>query len=308
MGMFGIFGSNNKNSKRSDNIFEELKSRFSQKHEEIKSQIVEKHKDSLALLTNYPTQLAAAAMGGVMLVTNQLPTPPAQNTLAVESSALDPSVFVVSDLKNNLPAEVRPLSAEEEKTLSEILSRDFNMKVSTELQGMKLNRSYGLIGQEQHLARYPGDNMSTHFNSSEEATRYGSEGMAPGLGGWGYFAKSQYDMTQKDADREKYYIAVQTFLAPGFHENVGKYITFFKFRKMLVVNPENGRAIIADIGDAGPGESTGKHLGGSPEVMKYLQRVDGAQRGPVLYFFIDDPNDQIPLGPINPKSSQLVSS
>jgi len=308
MGMFGIFGSNNKNSKRSDNIFEELKSRFSQKHEEIKSQIVEKHKDSLALLTNYPTQLAAAAMGGVMLVTNQLPTPPAQNTLAVESSALDPSVFVVSDLKNNLPAEVRPLSAEEEKTLSEILSRDFNMKVSTELQGMKLNRSYGLIGMEQHLARYPGDSTSTHFSNAENALRYGSEGMAPGLGAWGYFARSQYDMTQKDVDQEKYYIAVQTFLAPGFHENVKRYIEFFKYRKMLVVNPENGKSMVVDIGDAGPGESTGKHLGGSPEVMKYLERVDGAQRGPVLYFFIDDPKDQIPLGPIEPKSSQLVSS
>ena len=303
--MFGIFG--NKKT-RSDNLFEELKSRFSAKHEEIKNQIVEKHKDSLALLTNYPTQLAAGVMGGMMLVTNTLPSPPPQNALVVESSQLDPSVFVTSDLKNNLPAEVRSLSVEEEKTLSEILSRDFNMKVSAELQGIRLNRSYGLIGMEQHLARYPGDSTSTHFSNAENALRYGSEGMAPGLGAWGYFARSQYDMTQKDVDQEKYYIAVQTFLAPGFHENVKRYIEFFKYRKMLVVNPENGKAIIVDIGDAGPGESTGKHLGGSPEVMKYLERVDGRARGPVLYFFIDDPNDQIPLGPIESKGSQLVSS
>jgi hypothetical protein len=67
---------------------------------------------------------------------------------------------------------------------------------------------------------------------------------------------------------------------------------------MLVVNPHNGRAIVVVIGDAGPAEWTGKHLGGSPEVMKYLERVDGRARGPVLYFFIDDPEDRVPLGPV----------
>ena len=125
--------------------------------------------------------------------------------------------------------------------------------------------------------------------------------MAPGLGAWGYFARSSYDLTQKDIDREKFYIAVQTFLAPGFHDDVRHYITFFKYRKMLVVNPHNGRAIVVVVADAGPAEWTGKHLGGSPEVMKYLERVDGSQKGPVLYYFIDDPQDKIPLGPIEVK-------
>ena len=55
------------------------------------------------------------------------------------------------------------------------------------------------------------------------------------------------------------------------------------------------------IGDAGPAVWTGKHLGGSPEVMYYLEREDGARRGPVLYFFIDDPQDLVPLGPIQVK-------
>ena len=34
--------------------------------------------------------------------------------------------------------------------------------------------------------------------------------------------------------------------------------------------------------------------------MHYLERVDGSLKGPVLYFFIDDPDDKIKLGPINP--------
>ena len=151
--------------------------------------------------------------------------------------------------------------------------------------------------------------MASHFDPttasgqghSEDSVKYYSSGMAPGLGAWGYFTNSRSELTQKDIDREKYYIATQTFLAPGFAEHTGEYIAFFKFRKMLVANPANGRAIVVVIGDAGPAQWTGKSLGGSPEVMKYLERVDGRGKGPVLYFFIDDPEDKVPLGPISPK-------
>ena len=175
------------------------------------------------------------------------------------------------------------------------------MEVAPSVNGLRLNRSYGLIGAEQHLARYPGDNLPAHFDANmEEASKYRSSGVAPGLGAWGYFATSRTHLTDEDTQREKYYIAVQTFLAPDFNQKVVEYRDFFKFRKMLVVNPENGKAVVAVIGDAGPAEWTGKHLGGSPEVMKYLERVDGSLRGPVLYFFIDEPNNNVPLGPIEP--------
>lgn len=288
-------------SKNKNSTFQSLKKSFSEKHESIKKEVIEKHGNTLSLLTQYPTQLAAGAVGTLAVATAVLPVVPPASALAVESTNINPAAFIISDLGKALPSEVKPLTPEEEAKIGEILSRDFGIKVFSELDGIRLNRSYGLIGAEQHLARYPGDNMSAHFSSGEDSQKYYSSGMAPGLGAWGYFTRSQYDMTQKDIEREKYYIAVQTFLAPGFHDNVGRYIEFFKYRKMLVVNPENGKAMVVVIGDAGPGESTGKSLGGSPEVMKYLERVDGAQKGPVLYFFIDDPNDTIPLGPIEPK-------
>lgn len=206
---------------------------------------------------------------------------------------------MIYDLKSVLPDSVQPLTNEQEKNVSQILSRAYGVNVSAELDGKRLNTSYGLIGQEQHLQRFPGDSMFNHFDGPENAQMYWNYGMAPGLGGFGYFANSQSEMTQEQDDREKYYIAVQTFLAPGYEGHVKEYVDFFKFRKMLVVNPQNGKAVVADIGDAGPAPWTGKQLGGSPEVMKHLERYDGSQRGPVLYFFIDDPNDEIPLGPIS---------
>jgi hypothetical protein len=197
-----------------------------------------------------------------------------------------------------LPEEVGPLTTDQEATISGVLSREYGFDVRPEIDGIRLNRSYGYIGAEQHLMRYPGDTMASHFATTDEAFTYGKSGMAPGRGAWGYFATSKYEMTQKDIDREKYYLAVQTFLAPGFHDNVKKYVDFFKYRKMLVVNPQNGKAMVVVIGDAGPAQWTGKQLGGSPEVMKYLERVDGRAKGAVLYFFINDPDDKIPLGPV----------
>lgn len=306
MGLFDFFSAPKTSS--SNTSFQDLKDSFSKKHKEAENTLVTKHKDALSVIANYPTQLVAGAFGGLMLLTGNLPAALSQQALTVipqEKAAkqvqIDKSAFLILDLQKVLPEEVQPLTFEEEKQVSEVLSRDFDMKVSAELQGIRLNRSYGLIGAEQHLARYPGDTMATHFSSSEDSEKYYSSGMAPGLGAWGYFTRSKHDMTPKDVEKEKYYIATQTFLAPGFHDDVYKYITFFKHRKMLVVNPQNGKAMVVVIGDAGPGQSTGKHLGGSPEVMKYLERVDGKQKGPVLYFFIDDPEDKVPLGPVQPK-------
>lgn len=284
-----------------DSTFQKLKDSFSQKHSHLKNQIVEKHKDALSVLRTYPVNITAGMMAGIMLFSNPLPTIQPKTSLPVVEEnhiTISPQAFLVSDLKKVLPQEVQPLTDMQENDISEILSKSFHMKVSAELDGIKLNRSYGLIGQEQHLARYPGDSMANHFDNVEDSEKYGEQGMAPGLGAWGYFAPSRFDLTKKDIEREKYYIAVQTFLAPGFDDNVRRYIEFFKYRKMLLVNPENGKSMIVDIADAGPGQSTGKHLGGSPEVMKYLERVDGAQKGPVLYFFVDDPTDEIPLGPV----------
>lgn len=278
-----------------------LKEKWTKRHKNLQKTIIKKHKNSFDWLANNTKQLAVGSLGSLMLLTAPVQKDSASQTQVTSHflQKVDSKAFLISDLSSALPNTVRPLSVEEETKIGDILFKAFDMKVSTSLDGLRLNRSYGLIGAEQHLARYPGDNMATHFDGNqEEASKYYSSGMAPGLGAWGYFATSRPHLTQEDTQREKYYIAVQTFLAPDFNSRVAQYRDFFKFRKMLVVNPQNGKAMVVVIGDAGPAEWTGKHLGGSPEVMKYLERYDGAQRGPVLYYFIDDSDDTIPLGPV----------
>jgi hypothetical protein len=236
-----------------------------------------------------------------MLLTSPIldKVPQSFSSASAQVATVDKKVFLIYDLRKVLPSDVRALTPYEENDVLDVLRRNFNFSIQAELEGKRLNTTYGIIGEEQHLARFPGDNMFTHFNNPDEAQMYWSSGMAPGLSAWHYFTDSSGTLTQEDINREKYYIAVQTFLAPGFDNNPKEYTDFFKYRKMLVVNPQNGKAIVADIADAGPSPWTGKQLGGSPEVMSYLERFDGAQKGAVLYFFIDDPSNTIPLGPVN---------
>lgn len=283
--------------------YQKLRTKWSKKHAAAKKTLWSKHKESLNwLVQNIPAkyQLTAGSLSALLLL-----APPASASLPAPTTPtpkqeymdIPQSTFFLADLHKLVPTDVRPLTPVEEQAISQMLSKYTGFKVTPQLEGKRLNTTYGIIGAEQHLTRYPGDTMATHFATADEAAYTGS-GMAPGRGAWGYFAPSAGAMTQEDVDREKYYIAVQTFLAPGFTSNVSDYSNFFRFRKMLVVNPENGKALVADIGDAGPAVWTGKQLGGSPEVMAYLDRQDGAARGPVLYFFIDDPNDTVPLGPV----------
>lgn len=289
--------------RKQSHYYTHLKKRWSKRHEKLQKNLWQKHGDSLNWLRQSSKQLVAGSLASIILFTN--PITAATQNLAQQFGQNNHEVSqqsrtinqLVSDLKVSLPSEVEPLNPEQEQAIGKTLSEYFHMPVAAELDGKRLHRSYGVIGAEQHLTRYPGDTIESHFDTAEEA-RYISSGMAPGRGAYGYFADSRESMTEQDKQREKYYIAVQTFLAPGWNEDVTGYYNFFKLRKMMVVNPENGKAIVVVIGDAGPAPFTGKHLGGSPEVMAHLERKDGGAKGPVLYFFINDPEDKVPLGPI----------
>lgn len=276
--------------------FEHLRKKWRLRHKNIQDKLWEKHGDALR-------KFAVGSIGGLMLLSNPLPqliTAPS-NLVANRDDVIkdiDMNAILAKSLAEQVPQEVRPLYPEEETKITDILSKSFGIKVVSELNDIRLNRNYGLIGAEQHLYRYPGDTLYNHLENTSDWAMYGSSGIAPGLGAWGYFAPSKQDFSEEIKLRERYYLAIQTFLAPGFAENVGEYRDFFRFRKMLVVNPKTGQSVVAVIADAGPADWTGKHLGGSPEVMHFLGLGEGSRKGPVLYFFIDDEEDKVPLGPV----------
>ncbi len=194
-------------------------------------------------------------------------------------------------LKHLLP-DTGVLDNEQSKVVSETLNLMYGVRATAELDGNRLNQQYGRMGKEQHLKRFPGDRVSLQGEHKES-------GMAAHVGAWGYFADSKKGLTAEDIMNEKYYVAVQTLYLPDWRMNFKDLREWYKYRKVLVVNPENGKAVVAVIGDAGPARWTGKVFGGSPEVVEELKLNESENRGKVLLLFVDDPNNQVPLGPIN---------
>lgn len=244
--------------------------------------------------------ISAGALTGTLLLApptgiSQLPSPTELSksiddlSNKKEGSMLPQKEFIDS-LSQMLPETIRPLSRDEEKRLEQVIKDITNVPAKASLEGEHLNTTYGYIGAEQHLKRYPGDILENHGP-------YYKEGIAPGLGAWGYFAKSKSELTPELIETEKWYAVVQTLYLPDWDTRHKFLYKWYKYRKVMVVNTKNGNAVVAAIADAGPAAFTGKHFGGSPEVMEYLGG-SRYKKGAVLLFFVDDPENKIPLGPV----------
>lgn len=207
------------------------------------------------------------------------------------SSPITPSQNLLAKIQSYLPTQIGPLTRSQEKNLEKVFSDIVGIDTKATLEGEHLNTTYGYIGAEQHLIRYPGDTIAAHDLTP------GDEGIAPGLGAWGYFVHSGSQITKQDIENEKWYAVVQTLYLPDWNSRLKYLRDWYKYRKVLIVNTVNGNAVVADIADSGPAAFTGKHFGGSPAVMNYLGG-SRYKKGPVVVFFVDDPENRVPLGPV----------
>jgi hypothetical protein len=212
--------------------------------------------------------------------------------LGEKDNILDKKAILVDALSSVLPAQPRSLERNEEKLLEQVFQNIIGVNARASLEGEHLNTTYGYIGAEQHLFRYPGDKLSNHGEG-----QIIKSGIAPGLGAWGYFAASGEDLTPDLAEKEKWYAVVQTLYLPDWSYRQPYLKDWYKYRKVLIVDMENGNAVVASIADSGPAAWTGKQFGGSPEVMDYLGGPK-YKKGTVIVFFVDDPENKVPLGPV----------
>src|SRR5258708_1132693 len=205
--------------------YEHLRKKWISKNQAITQTLFDKHL----------RRVAVGSLGGLMLLTTPSLSIPSNHKVVDQNSitaASSKNAKLAAELVDKVPTDNRNLTATEEKNISDLVTKELGVKISPEINGIRLNRTYGVIGAEQHLYRYPGDTPQAHAKDAQDWAMYGSSGIAPGLGAWGYFAPSKEAFTPQDEQKERYYLAVQTFLAPGFSENVAKYRDFFKYRKM----------------------------------------------------------------------------
>lgn len=250
--------------------------------------------------------LAAGALTGNLLLPGNFGTDLqryadtiVQNIYPPQITGESVRIAMAASISPVLPSKVGPLDAEKEARLVEIFSRYLNIDAKPALDGNHLPQTYGYTGEEQHLARFPGDSISEH-----DELQY--IGMAPGLGAWRHFASSRGELTPEVVQMEKYYVAIQTFNLPDWNTKQPYLKDWYKFRKVLVVSPKNGKAAVAVIGDAGPANWTGKQFGLSPELMHYMGMDVGMKKGEILMFFVDESNKKVPLGPVNYDNIKLT--
>ncbi|OGY22980.1 MAG: hypothetical protein A2172_03545 [Candidatus Woykebacteria bacterium RBG_13_40_15] len=274
-----------------------LLAEFKEKHEDVVSWAARRKINVNDVVSKGARTLAASFAAGAVLVSSgaaQISHAPAVKELHREllEGNLPAFLSAKKDTSDRVKKILNTTRMSDENVLTEKLSKELNIKIVSELQGIRLNKTSGIIGYESHLTRYPGDNILTHFETSGDYKRYSHASMAGGPGAWGYIVPSRQALTEKDIERERYYLVAQTWLSPNWGSAATK--EWFRHRKMIVINPQNGKAVVGVLEDAGPETGTGRAFGGSPEVMEELGLRGGGIN--VLMYFVDDPADQVPLG------------
>jgi len=278
----------------------EAKENLNKKHPHVLKYLKNKGIDLEKIREHSVRILSAGALTGTLLFTppvgvKTLPSPTeiieSLKSLLAEKTPDAPQKLLIDLLSGLLPERPRPLSKEEEQKLEQIFGQILGIKAKANLEGEHLNTTYGYIGAEQHLRRYPGDTMTGH-------EPFFKEGMAPGLGAWGYFAYTKDKLTTSLEETERWYAVVQTLYLPDWNTRTRYLREWYRYRKVLIVNTKSGNAVVAAIADSGPAAWTGKHFGGSPEVMEYLGGPR-YKKGAVVLFFVDDPENKVPLGPVD---------
>jgi len=275
--------------------------KFRQKNAKFEKLFVQKGA-KISNLREYSAKIiGAGTLTGLLFLSSPSETPPLPSLQEIVRKVDDDlaggsskqQALLVNSIASLLPKHHRPLEQNEKKILEQVISQTTGIKVRASLEGESLNTVYGKVGIEQHLRRYPGDTLVNHggYNTIKE-------GMAPGLGAWGYFANSKEKITPQLEEIEKWYAVVQTLYLPDWNKRQPYLKEWYKYRKVMLVNTKNGQAVVTAIADAGPAAWTGKNFGASPETMLHL---GGGKytKGEVLVFFVDDPENKIPLGPVD---------
>ena len=154
--------------------YQKLRKKWLKRHKILKNDIESKHKEAIDWISDAlpaKEKLASGAVGALML-TNSLPSVVATPNIEIDQTKaetvqkVDKTDQMRSQLRLMLPGDVRSLTSNEETIVGHILSTNLGMDVSVEVDGKRLNRSYGLIGAEQHLVRFPGDTMGGHLDNN----------------------------------------------------------------------------------------------------------------------------------------------
>ncbi len=183
------------------------------------------------------------------------------------------------------------LAKEDELYLEQQMTDLLGFEVAAELDGHHLEHQRGVMAAQMHLRRFPTDSLDQH-------DVYREAGLSPNRSLFGWFTELG-QLTPEAIVHEKYFFTVQADFLPDWHAAYEDLTAWFKFRKMIVINGAEKRAVVGVVGNTGPPDWMQKQFGGSPEVIREGLIWSPKTRGRVFMLFVNDPENKVPLGPMN---------
>ena len=183
-----------------------------------------------------------------------------------------------------------------EQQLSDLLGFD----VATVLDGRQLPHNAATMSALPHQQRSPEDTLEKHRHHQEA-------GLQTGRSQFGWFVPNAADSHSNHSQPEEYSVTVQLQYLDEWQSQRQELKKWYRYRKIVVINPFERRATIAAITGVGPTERLQYQCAGSPEVIRETMVWSLASQGKVLLFYVDDPEDTLALGPVSmPNPGQLL--
>lgn len=217
--------------------------------------------------------------------------PPAQLHDLYAELTKDEHETVLEKMSQMVQHPAGHLPRQDELYLEQQLTDFFGFEVTAEIEGVRLPHSIGVMQAGPHLRRHPTDLLSQH-------QRCRSAGIKTTRGSFGWFTEMG-QLTPQGVLQETYYFAVQSQFVTGWKSSPYLLKNWLKFRKLVMINPANHRAVVGSLGDSAPAEWMQYQFAGSPEAIQDGKVWSPQARGHVLLFFVNDPMNQVPLGPLD---------
>jgi hypothetical protein len=195
---------------------------------------------------------------------------------------------IIEKIKILLSYPAGHLQTDSELYLEQQLSDILGFGVTASLDNQRLPFTTGMIKALPHQLRFPDDKLEEHSAVLEA-------GIAQKRGDFGWLMQP-HQHSADNAVAEKYSFCVPLTYLPNWQADHQRLRAWYKKRKVVVINPQNQRAVVGVIADIGPSQTLKYQFGASPEVIREGLLWSPQAQGRVIMLFVDDASDKVPLG------------
>lgn len=189
-------------------------------------------------------------------------------------------------------AQLHPGALEKQDLLylEQQLTDIFGFEVTSQLEGRDLPFIIGTMAAAPHNKRFPSDQLTDHG-------RYLEAGMAPTRTQFGWMLDSG-QLSDTAVNQEAFGISLPLTYLPEWQTGHQDIKSWFKFRKVVVINPFELRAVVCAVNHIAPVSTLKYQFEGSPELIRMGSIWSPKTQGRVIVLFVNDEQNQVPLGPI----------